>query len=131
MAIQFEIKETRYVGMLKCRKCGKDLNYNEELHPQGEIDCHECNESQPYRRENNNEINITIESLDSHCTIEAFLAIDHKTKSFIPEPVESSTGCEFTDFRDIAKEFLRKKGRELEQEDFWKGYRFVDDFSTM
>ncbi len=97
------------------------------------IYCYECNESQLYGRENNREINIVIESLDPHCEIEALLSIDHETKSFIPKHIGPFLDCE--SYRilpfDIAKEFLRKRGKELGEEDFWKGYRFVDDFSKI
>ncbi|MBU7024511.1 MAG: hypothetical protein HXS40_10135 [Theionarchaea archaeon] len=132
MRSQFEIKEIRYTGTLKCRKCGNDLDYDKEPYPQGKIYCDECNEFQPYECENNSEINVIIGSLDTHCEIGALLSIDHKSKNFIPKSIGPFLDCKFMDFphcREIGKEFLRKKGRELEEEDFWKEYKFVDDFS--
>lgn len=132
MGNQFEIKETRYIGTLTCRKCRRDFNYN-ALHPQREVQCTnpDCRESQPYGREDNKEIDIAIESLEPHCKIRAFLSIDHEGKKFIPKketPMYGSPSLNINYCKDIAREFLRKKGKELEEEDFWEGYNFVDDF---
>lgn len=129
------IKRVQFKVGLNCRLCNKEFeDYVSD--PTKEAICtqNNCFESQPFDFNNIKEIHFDIESSSPFYSITAVLIVDHEKKSFIPGDTGAFYGSQYLDIRIVKseiKELLRKKGSELEEEDFWKGYTFVDDFSRI
>lgn len=122
-----------YVGKLKCRSCGKEYEFC-SADPADRVSCNHCNSRRvtTFQREDIEQILIYLESSIPRYSVTVHLLLDHHKKEIIP----GRMGAVFRNVnspkveKDII-EFLRNNSHEITNKDFWRGYRFIEDFSRI
>ncbi len=135
MGNRLETERIQYKIKLNCKSCGKEIiSWASDL--DSEIHCNNdsCRNSQSFEREDIEEVHFDTISRSPYYTVTVILLVDHRKQEFIPGGREASYGEHNVDFqqrRDDIIKFLRTNGNELSEEDTWRGYKFIDDFSRI
>ena len=135
MNSQPEIERVEFKIKHNCRLCGEEIVFYAS-DPDSEIVCNNdnCLESQPFERKNIEEIQFDIVSQSPFYRITVKLLVDHAKQEFVPGDTGALYGNQFLSFLQVKKDvikFLRAKGNKLTEEDFWRGYTFIEDFSRI